>query len=814
MNKQHFSPSFLLNIAKAQNSDEIDQILMSEKLITSTQRPVDDRNWECFGNDSSNASKITNGDTTPEKAIVEKIVNGMEQYILREVLYKKMSDPNFIFPKTFTEVLLIPEVAALKSNLDNVIIVTDGKNEKSKNPNLNLAIIDNATGQTLDKVESTLLSIGGKNKDKYPFLLGVYGHGGLEVVRFCLGNKYQLFCTKRDPKLNDNPNTKNNWTWTICRLFDPEVNENGESEKLPIYKYLKLYDGENFILPHFDAESLPLLPTKEDFHGQQLSHGTFIKCFNYQLSSGIRTHITSELRTRLCYLLPQWEFSVKLCERRSGFERTNAHDSTFTSLDDFLSSEDKLEVPPIRNVNSDYCVNLKYENVTYELPLTTYILTEKEAASRNHKWKKNDGIFLSLNGQTHATENKDKFSSAGLDLIKHRLIVVVKCDSLPWKLRYLFFKSDRNGLQFSQDEDIYFKEIKKQLLTKVRETAEVVEILNHLRENLMNGDEFKLDSSIVDELTKDGINIACGQFFSSGSLFKNDRSGVKYNDYHYNKNGDIELPSQKSKNKNTVSTPIVPKPTIIINNNAVSFTQNEKTTHFKSCCEVLVQSDETVINDIEMFINNVKITSQFRKSSYSGMYWCYFVADQSNNICPNQRHTLDIIITFNNTSVLSSSILLNVRDEVIRTKTKKSAPTQAELIKDREAAQSGEHTKMPQLLSITNEKLIDIGLDKNEVSTIAVYPEIEGDAIIALFYNIDNPNYNEIPPSSITEYKYYLLVLTISTIHNYKIECNGNGGYDSDVLRQRIIKTTRDLTSIWNICLNISKRLKKIAKEE
>ena len=292
---------FALSLTEADTEKEVVNILKKHDFWDK------DSVWREYGDNPINYSTIGNQQSSPDNALVEKLVNSVDAVLMRECLRKKIKPASKEAPQSIAEAqkqffsiyngkLSSIDERQRTSLAENILLVaTGGKTNPS------LSIIDKGEGQTPKRIPETILSLTKDNKIKIPFVQGKFGMGGSGVLRFCSSEyKLQLIISKRNIEIIDNDETKNLWGVTIVRREDPK-----EGMRSSHYTYL----APNNEILSFTADKLKLLPgTYPEVFGNFLESGTYIKLYEYEIGPGLRSVVRLDLYYRLSLLMPDVAF--------------------------------------------------------------------------------------------------------------------------------------------------------------------------------------------------------------------------------------------------------------------------------------------------------------------------------------------------------------------------------------------------------------------------------------------------------------------------------------------------------------------------
>ena len=496
-----------LKLAGADTEEEIISILKELSYWDNTEC------WKIFNNESNNFDRIGNQQSSPDAALVEKLINSIDSMLIKECLARGINpEDSEKAPETIQEAAetffdvkrgqLFNVTASDRTKLSsNICLVATGQ---KKNPSY--CIIDQGEGQRPNKVESTFLSLSKQNKLKIPFVQGKFNMGGTGVLRFCGrgsgANNIQLIITKRHPKVADKENdddTKNNWSFTIVRREDPV-----KGGKSSVYTYLA---PDSKIL-NFNSEDLPLLPGEYPKVLQEpLKWGTFIKLYEYQMS-GLKTNVILDLYFRLSLLMPNLALPIRMLERRKGY-KAHSYETTLSGLSVRLE-EDKRD-----NLEEGFPSSSTFSVFGQKMNCSIYAFKKGQA----EKYRKGEGILFTINGQTHGDISKSFFerSSVKMGYLKNSLLILIDCSKFNNRTREDLFMNSRDRLQ----EGDLKKEIENKLAELVRQHPGLRELRERRRRQEI---EDKLeDSRPLSEVVADILKKAptLSHLFIKGLTIKN-----------------------------------------------------------------------------------------------------------------------------------------------------------------------------------------------------------------------------------------------------------------------------------------------------
>ncbi|OGN90312.1 MAG: hypothetical protein A2158_07810, partial [Chloroflexi bacterium RBG_13_46_14] len=297
------------------NSKQVDRLFKLQ-----TKREVDEfiqkycagATWHNLGDRESPAANVEVS-PDPINPLIERLVNGMESLIQREVeraitfAKGEVKEPSSIFEaaERFFE---IPQGRARNLTIndrrriaENLKIIFRGKKGAPT-----VIILDKGIGIHPDDMPNTILSLANSNKGKKPYLIGAYGHGGSSSYEWC---DYAIIISRRDLSLLK---TKQDVVgWTIVKKsaeFGARTND---------YQYLVDETGK---VPRF-------LPAH--LNGYDFIRGTYVSHIEMRGTGAFGTELTGLAPYQtLDYRLFDPVFPYLLIEERSEFIGGDTHSGT------------------------------------------------------------------------------------------------------------------------------------------------------------------------------------------------------------------------------------------------------------------------------------------------------------------------------------------------------------------------------------------------------------------------------------------------------------------------------------------------------
>ena len=146
----------------------------SEEEVVSTLKKTglwdDSQFWRNYGNLENNFSIIGNQQSSPDAALVEKLVNAIDAILMAKCLQNNIDPEGEVTPPSMGQaveeffgvpggILYRISTSQRRKIAENVSLVATGSKERP-----NYLIIDKGEGQEPQKFEQTFLSLAGSNK--------------------------------------------------------------------------------------------------------------------------------------------------------------------------------------------------------------------------------------------------------------------------------------------------------------------------------------------------------------------------------------------------------------------------------------------------------------------------------------------------------------------------------------------------------------------------------------------------------------------------------------------------------------------------
>lgn len=472
--------------------------------------------WRLFGDFENNYSTIGNQMARPDAALIEKLVNSVDARLMNECLVRGIDPEGPDAPKSIKEaVAAFFEDGKLKSVRAGLIkeweeskrreiargitLTATGAIASEGNPCFTIS--DCGEGQTPEMMPNTLLSLNKENKLRIPFVQGKFNMGGTGALKFCGHHGLQLIVTRRNPEILRSKNklghpSDMHWGFTIIRREYPEG-----SRRSSVYTYLAPVRAEDAPskggVLRFKEDSMPIFPSAypktPEPYGRLCEWGTLIKLYEYEIGSGFKAQIPRQgsVKDRVDILLPEIALPIRIHECREQFwkqpgAKPRSFETTITGLSVRLD-HDKAD-----NLEENFPASCSIAVEGEQMKATIYAF--KKGTAR--RYRKNEGIIFTVNGQTHAPLPKNFFrrKNVKLSYLDDSILVMVDCTNVSGKTREDLFMNSRDRLSGGE------------LSSKLEDTLEEL-LKNHpgLRELKERRRREEIESKISDDRPLENI---------------------------------------------------------------------------------------------------------------------------------------------------------------------------------------------------------------------------------------------------------------------------------------------------------------------
>ncbi|MEX2162296.1 MAG: hypothetical protein WD751_10340 [Anaerolineales bacterium] len=423
------SHDLCIKLLRSETEEEVIDVLKKHQIW-------EDRSvWKPYGDIPNNRGIVSNQQSEPVAALVEKLVNSIDAVLTVDCYRSKVDPKSSAAPQTMREAaerfygikdghiqILTPSERTLLAQ--RIQLIACGTKE-----NPAYTIIDDGEGQTPGQFAETFLSLVKENKSSIPFVQGKFNMGGTGVLQFAGRNSFQLIISKRNPVAPGNSEDKKKWGFTLIRRMRPDTNH-------PHSIYVFLAPEGNIL--RFEADSLPLRPGKyPQPYEEPLASGSCIKIWNYKMQRGLKSIATLDLRYELEEFLPEPVLPIRIYERRPGY-KANYYDTTMSGLSAVLADKPQ-------NIEFSDSSPLKINNVG-DVQVRLVVIKEMENPDSADRYPA--GLFYIVNGQLQGYQNKNFVArKTKFDYISSSLIVMVDCIDLPQEVREDIFMASRDRMR-------------------------------------------------------------------------------------------------------------------------------------------------------------------------------------------------------------------------------------------------------------------------------------------------------------------------------------------------------------------------------
>lgn len=438
-----------LDLLKADSEDEVIAILKDKGYW---ENPTA---WRFLGDRENNYSTIGNQQSRPEAALTEKIINAIDARLMNGCLCNGVDPCSDQAPKTIKEaVAQFFGGKIVKGEAGGTVLEWDNQKRRQISEGITVAlagsrrtpcvtICDLGEGQTPETMPRTFLSIDGSNKLRIPFVQGKFNMGGTGVLDFCGTHSIQLIVSRRNPNIektmHENDASSDYWSFTIVRRQDPPANV-----KNSIFTYLAPVDSDNHPnqgkLLRFKSDSLKLFPDKNEAYAREATWGSAIKLFDYDMK-GFSSHACMKdgLLYRIGAMIPEPALPIRIHECRDFKGHSGSFATTLTGL------TVRLEDNKAENLETGFPDSEQFHVHGEKMFARIYAFKKGKADT----YRTNEGVILTVNGQTHGIIPKSIFSrnSVKCGRIADSLLLMIDCSDLSPRAREKLFMNSRDRLR-------------------------------------------------------------------------------------------------------------------------------------------------------------------------------------------------------------------------------------------------------------------------------------------------------------------------------------------------------------------------------
>lgn len=430
-----------LNLLQADYESEVVDLLTKAGLWN------DQSAWRNLGDQSENYSTIGNQQSRAESAFIEKLINSIDTKLIAACRMAGINPEGSSAPKTMAEAKelffgSVPQETLARS----ISVAATGARAPG---DMSLSISDDGEGQTPRSMPRTILSVLGGSKKNIRFVQGRFHMGGTGVLEFCgIEHNVQFVLSRRNPKLlppGEADPLETDWSFTIIRRENPEPGSPRGSRFTFLAPGEPGQDGKNTLL-HFPAESLLILPEKDQAYARAATHGTIFKLYEYKVRTKSNVILPDGFMGRVRLLLPEPALPMRFHECRGGFRGKSASfDTSMIGVVNTLDNHRNNEKSKVVEYYDKFVFDVDGEPFTGRI----YLLENAETAKT---YRKDEGIIFTFNGQAHATMSKDFFrrGSVKQDYLWNSLLVFVDCTHISVRAHEVLFMPSRDRLRDSE----------------------------------------------------------------------------------------------------------------------------------------------------------------------------------------------------------------------------------------------------------------------------------------------------------------------------------------------------------------------------
>jgi hypothetical protein len=514
-----------LELINADTEDEIVEILGSYGLWG------DLRYWRYYGDDELNWNRAGNQQARSDFAVNEKLVNTIDSRLMLECMLAGINPEDKAAPQSMREAVN----RFIEKSWSGMLKVSGGRIEewppkfrtqvaesisvfvtgpKGRKPCVNIA--DLGEGQTPEAFPQTLCSLGKQNKIRVNFAQGKYGQGSTGAIRFCGQCKMQLIISRRHPKLLDNAAVRSDypkhetddcWGFTIVRREGEGLNI-----RTPFYSYLAPLDADlaprKGRLLRFKANEMPLFPQGDNAYRRDVSHGTLVKLYEYNVTSVSNILRRSGLRPKIDLLLPEPALPMRFHECRNHQKTGSEQTETMSGLFARLNNNPNLE-------------DVKPTEITITVQgheMVARIFAFKPGTSDTYR--NTEGVIFTINGQAQGYIKAPFFArkKVGLQRLAKDLLVVLDCLTLTAMEQHDMFMPSRDRLV---EDNIFAMEIEKKLEIALHEHPGLRDLRNTRAK--LDVEEQLADNKPLEEVLKRVLRSspALARIFGKGERLNN-----------------------------------------------------------------------------------------------------------------------------------------------------------------------------------------------------------------------------------------------------------------------------------------------------
>lgn len=451
--------------------------------------------WRFYGDKEGNWSQIGAQQARPESSLTEKITNAIDARLMRACLAAGIDPESPKAPRSVTEAVAKFFGAGSAYGPGNTLTEWMDEKRTTLSREITIAvtgerktpcitICDLGEGQRPERIAETFVSLDKQNKIRIHFLHGRFNMGGSGVLPFCGTENLQLIISRRSPDAAKTSNESSQpdvgqWGFTIVRREDT-------GGRNSVYTYLAPIDSEKSPrrgrVLRFAAKELALLPAGTDPYKRLTQSGSLLKLYDYDVRGFAGNAILPDgLRSRLEACFPHPALPIRVHECREGFR---GHKGSFETL--LIGLGTRLDDNTADNLEPGFPDSVQFSVEGQRLTARVYAFKAGKAST----YVKNEGVILTVDGQTHGTIPRTFFNrkAVNMDRLASSLVLMVDCSKLSQRTREVLFMTSRDRLRRAELTKILEDQLEEivghhQGLKELRERRKREEVEERLKDD-------------------------------------------------------------------------------------------------------------------------------------------------------------------------------------------------------------------------------------------------------------------------------------------------------------------------------------------
>ncbi|MDD5064131.1 MAG: hypothetical protein PHQ35_05145 [Phycisphaerae bacterium] len=428
-----------MKLALAESEQEVSAIIKNHPTLARQE------GWKHYGDVANNIGTITGQHPEAVPSLIEKITNSIDALLIKKCIMKGDDPKSPSSAQSIDEALeryfdlndakyLDMKDSQRRDLASNIQVIAEGPLDKP-----NMIIEDSGEGQNPQDFPNTFVSLNKKNKSDVFFVQGKYNMGGTATLPFCGDNRYQLIISRKGWPINEN----NKYGFTLVRR-----NRGSEEHvKCSWYEYCIDENGKIF---EFDSRPLEL-----GLFGKKFEYGTYIKLYNYGLTSP--SDITLDLWRELNRYLYKPALPILLFEKR--YEK-GRYERGRTPTKVMHGNRMRCFLDDRENVENKFPINIESDGVKY--PGEVFVFN-RDVSTR--EFVRDMALTFSVNGQVqHSINNSFISQELKKAYLKGHILINIDCSDMPRELHEDIFMSSRSQMrniaQYRNLVDNIIKELK------------------------------------------------------------------------------------------------------------------------------------------------------------------------------------------------------------------------------------------------------------------------------------------------------------------------------------------------------------------